>query len=182
MFNWEELGKIDSSLLRTMRHIAFGRYTPSYDGAYFDDKKKAYGDGEYYIHELDEQYPMMDVVPRDYEEWPSEKWNFQDRFPLKSVKTMRVENLEKSHIEIPTGDEASQELKISNQELKELFASIKGLGAKKIEKVFEIFSDEAIVDVLEQQPSALTCIKGIKDKTVSKIVAAWVQFKEDRVR
>ncbi len=180
MFNWEELGKIDSSLLRTMRHIAFGKYTPSYDGAYFDDKKKAYGDGEYYIHELDAKYPMMDIVPRDYEEWPSEKWNFQDRFPLKSVKTMKVENLENSRIEIPTGDEASQELNISREELEELFASIKGLGAKKIKKIFEIFSDIAIVDVLEQQPSAFTCIKGIKDKTVEKIVEKWIDFKEKK--
>jgi glutathione synthase/RimK-type ligase-like ATP-grasp enzyme len=182
MFNWEELGKIDSSLLRTMRHIAFGKYTPSYDGAYFDDKKKAYGDGEYYIHELDEQYPMTDVVPRDYEEWPSEKWNFQDRFPLKSVKTMKVENLEESSIDIPTGDEASasQELKVSKDDLEELFSSVKGLGAKKIKKIFEIFSDIAIVDVLEQQPSAFTCIKGIKEKTIEKIVEKWTEFKEKK--
>jgi len=180
MFNWEELGKIDSSLLRTMRHIAFGKYTPSYDGAYFDDKKKAYGDGEYYIHELDEQYPIEDIVPRDYEEWPSEKWNFQDRFPLKSVKTMKVENLEESNIEIPTGDEASEELKISREDLEELFASVKGLGAKKIENIFEIFSDIAIVDVLEQQPSALACIKGVKEKTVKKIAEKWIEFKEKK--
>jgi len=123
---------------------------------------------------------MMDIVPRDYEEWPSEKWNFQDRFPLKSVKTMKVENLENSRIEIPTGDEASQELNISREELEELFASIKGLGAKKIKKIFEIFSDIAIVDVLEQQPSAFTCIKGIKDKTVEKIVEKWIDFKEKK--
>jgi len=42
LYNWEELGKIDSSLLRTMRHIEFSKYTPSTDGAYFLPKKDAY--------------------------------------------------------------------------------------------------------------------------------------------
>ncbi len=89
MFNWEELGKIDSSLLRTMRYITFGKSNPSYDGAFFDKKKKAYGDGEYYIHELDEQYPMLDVKPKDYEEWPSEIWNFQDRFSFEKFRKIK---------------------------------------------------------------------------------------------
>lgn len=34
LFSWEELGKIDSNLLRTMRHIGFSQYKPSYDGEY----------------------------------------------------------------------------------------------------------------------------------------------------
>lgn len=39
LFSWEELGKIDSNLLRTMRHIGFSKYTPSYDGAFFTNEK-----------------------------------------------------------------------------------------------------------------------------------------------
>lgn len=35
LFSWEELGKIDSSLLRTMRHIGFSKYKPSCDGTWF---------------------------------------------------------------------------------------------------------------------------------------------------
>ena len=35
LFSWEELGKIDAALLRTMRHIGFSEYTPSVDGAYW---------------------------------------------------------------------------------------------------------------------------------------------------
>ena len=42
LYSWEELGKVDASLLRTMRHIHFSAYTPSADGAYWlkdkDDK------------------------------------------------------------------------------------------------------------------------------------------------
>ena len=39
IFSWEELGKIDPSLLRTMRHIGFSKYKPSSDGAYFINEK-----------------------------------------------------------------------------------------------------------------------------------------------
>lgn len=43
LFSWEELGKIDSSLLRTMRHIGFSKYKPSCDGEfYINDKKDAF--------------------------------------------------------------------------------------------------------------------------------------------
>lgn len=39
LFSWEELGKIDSSLLRTMRHIGFSKYKPSCDGEWFINEK-----------------------------------------------------------------------------------------------------------------------------------------------
>ena len=42
LYNWEELGKIDSSLLRTMRYIQFSPYIPSTDGAFFVKKKDAF--------------------------------------------------------------------------------------------------------------------------------------------
>ncbi len=180
MFNWEELGKINSSMLRTMRHIAFGKYTPSYDGAYFDGKKKAYGNGTYYIHELDEQYPIFDVATKKYEEWPSEKWDFQDRFPFKSIKSMEVENLENFDAR-QSGDEASEEVVITREDLEELFNSVNGLGAKKIEQIFKKFSEDELVENLEFMPQRFSEIKGIKNKTIDKIIKAWVKFKEDRV-
>ena len=40
LFSWEELGKIDPSLLRTMRHIGFSKYKPSCDGTWYIDKKE----------------------------------------------------------------------------------------------------------------------------------------------
>ena len=43
LFSWEELGKIDPNLLRTLRHIGFSKYTASYDGEYFfKDKQDIY--------------------------------------------------------------------------------------------------------------------------------------------
>jgi len=84
LYNWEELGKMDSSILRTLRYITFGNYTPSYDGAYFlDSKVKETQEGGRYLHELDAQYPILNTKKRDTEEWPSETWNFQDNLTKK---------------------------------------------------------------------------------------------------
>lgn len=35
LYSWEELGKMSSSVLRTLRHLYFAKYTPSADGAYW---------------------------------------------------------------------------------------------------------------------------------------------------
>lgn len=35
LFSWEELGKMDASVLRTLRHLYFSNYTPSADGAMY---------------------------------------------------------------------------------------------------------------------------------------------------
>ena len=39
LFSWEELGKIDASLLRTMRHLGFSKYKPSCDGTWYINEK-----------------------------------------------------------------------------------------------------------------------------------------------
>ena len=39
LFSWEELGKVDASLLRTMRQLSFSRYVPSTDGAYWTERQ-----------------------------------------------------------------------------------------------------------------------------------------------
>ncbi len=93
MFNWEELGKIDSSLLRTMRHIQFGAYSQSFDGAYFGKKKKNFGKKKVYLHELDKKYKMKKVKARKKEEWPSEIWNYQDKLTPKVVKKAKKKDI-----------------------------------------------------------------------------------------
>lgn len=35
LFSWEELGKMDPAILRTLRHLYFANYTPSADGAMY---------------------------------------------------------------------------------------------------------------------------------------------------
>lgn len=63
--NWEELGKISPHILRTMRQITFGEYTPSSDADCFTPLSKTRSD------EL-----LLDGF--NEEEWPSNVWNFQD--------------------------------------------------------------------------------------------------------
>jgi len=185
MFNWEELGKISSDVLRTMRYITFGEYRPSYDGAFFGTKKKVYGTKEVYIHELDREYKMYNVKPRDFEEWPSEKWNFQDRFSLKSLKSMEINNLEESQEVEISGDESCLEvlnsIDIEDEELERLLLSVKGLGKKKLSKILSYYSHAEVIEVLEKEPRALGNIKRIDSKLVDRIIEAWREYKEDRV-
>ncbi len=177
MFNWEELGKISPDLLRTMRHITFGAYHPSYDGAYFGKKKKMYGEEERFIHELDAQYKMYDIKPRTFEEWPSEKWNYQDRFALKSIKSMKVPALKKESAPEISGDEASPHPEITNESLEEMLLSIKGVGQKKLKKLLKRFSHAELIHILEVEPKILTEIKNINHELAQKIADSWQAFK-----
>ena len=57
LYSWEELGKIDSSLLRTMRNIGFSRYIPSTDGAYYVNDKEGRWDMELAEESIPEDIP-----------------------------------------------------------------------------------------------------------------------------
>jgi len=179
MFNWEELGKISPDLLRTMRHITFGQYNASYDGAYFGKKKKMYGDGEVYLHELDSAYKMYDVKERTFEEWPSEKWNYQDKFALKNLKSMKVPALKKNEAPVISEDESTPAVKISNEDLEKLLLSVDGIGKKKLKKLTDYFSHQAIVNILESEPKILKEIKGIKESVIKDLMIVWNRYKEE---
>ncbi|NOZ90483.1 MAG: hypothetical protein GXO60_04255 [Epsilonproteobacteria bacterium] len=179
MFNWEELGKISPDLLRTMRHITFGEYNSSYDGAYFGKRKKMYGESEVYLHQLDSVYKMYNVKPRKFEEWPSEKWNYQDRFALKNLKSMKVPLLKKEEAPEITGDESAQLIEIGDEELEALLLSIKGLGKKKLSKILSRFNHAELINILEIEPRVLEDIKSIDEKLVKKILKAWNSYKKE---
>ncbi len=179
MFNWEELGKISPDLLRTMRHITFGEYNSSYDGAYFGQRKKMYGESEVYLHQLDSVYKMYNVKPRKFEEWSSEKWNYQDRFALKNLKSMKVPLLKKEEAPEITGDESAQLIEIGDEELEALLLSIKGLGKKKLSKILSRFNHAELINILEIEPRVLEDIKSIDEKLVKKILKAWNSYKKE---
>ena len=71
LYNWEELGKISSSVLRTMRYITFGHKT---------DQQAMTDTCETYYKMDDDNYPIIDTHDRYKEEWPSEQWNRQDNY------------------------------------------------------------------------------------------------------
>ena len=175
IYNWEELGKMDSSVLRTLRYITFGRYTPSYDGAYFLDKKvKKAEDGEYYLHELDELYPMLNTYTRTHEEWPSEIWNFQDRYG-KSIKSVPA----KKNPEIDSDESSSQEFNLSRKKVKKLLKSVDGIGEKKSSELLEKFSHNEIIQKLETAPNELQeGVSWLKDKLLNKLLKKWKKLKK----
>ncbi len=173
IYNWEELGKMDSSVLRTLRYITFGRYTPSYDGAYFLDKVKQDENGEYYLHELDKEYPMLNTYERKEEEWPSEIWNFQDRYG-KSIKEVAFDSnggLDSDESsQKPKKKKKKKKSKISKKEFKKVLKSVKGIGEKRSSKMMKRFSPEEITEMVKKTPGILQeSFKWLKNKMVKEL-------------
>jgi hypothetical protein len=169
---------MDASILRTLRHIHFGKFSESYDGEYFGTKKKNYGGKKVYLHELDSKYKMYDVKRRWREEWPSEVYNYQDKLALKPSKKLETKLSKIKDAPFPTGDETSEsameELKITKSELKEFLTSIDGIGKKKVDNIIKHFgSVDEVVGILHQNSSILTEVTGVTKKLVAKIEKAW---------
>ncbi len=176
LYNWEELSKMDSSVLRTLRHITFGRYTPSHDGAYFLDKKvKKTEEGEMYLHEMDELYPMLPVAARVGEEWPSERWNFQDNYG-RTVRKVHAQ----SNPHPVKGDEDSESAKVLTQEdLSAMLQSVKGIGKKKTAELFERYDPAQLVGRLEEKPEKMVKEFGwMRKKLLKSVLDAWESFKK----
>ncbi len=180
IYNWEELGKIDPSLLRTMRYITFGRYTPSFDGEYFINRQKVDESGVVHpIWELDERFPMLGTEDRDYEEWPSEKWDF----------TKKCQNFWSSKQEVQAKEEGGEEhtfiepqdaepLTLQEEEIVEFVQNV--LGKKRAKKILDQIDAYNIAYALDNDPDSLLQVKGIKEKRLKKLLDAWQELKKER--
>ncbi len=181
LYNWEELGKMDASVLRTLRYITFGRYTPSYDGAYFLDKKsKVTEEGEMYLHELDALYPMLMTEDRTREEWPSEKWNFQDNYGH-TVRKVHAKSNPHYNDEDENSESAEQEniIELTEKKVEKLLTSVEGIGKKKAEKIMEKFDTTELVHALETAPEKLMEeISWFKKKFLTRLQKEWEEFKK----
>ena len=176
LYNWEELGKMDASVLRTLRYITFGKYSPSYDGAYFLDKKEVKTEnGMEYLHQLDSLYPILNTEDRDYEEWPSERWNFQDNYGKSIDRVKAKKNPDYSK------DEASEirdEMVLDEEQITEVLTSVKGIGKKKSQKILKELEVVEIVHALEREPKKLLDISWLKENIVDSLVKEWKKFKK----
>jgi len=184
LFNWEELGKMDPSVLRTLRYITFGKYTPSYDGAYFLDKKvKETQEGEMYLHEMDSLYPMLVTDDRTKEEWPSEKWNFQDNYG-KSIRKVHAQSnphyaLEEDADESKESEAQEDMVVLTEKKVKKLLTSVEGIGKKKAEHIMDKFSTLELVQALETAPHKIVEeISWFKKKFLKKLEKEWAELKE----
>jgi len=171
LFNWEELGKIRSSLLRTMRHITFGEYTPSNDCA------------DSLAGVSREQYPLLPVELRDGEEWPSEYWNFQDNYTPQTL-SRPIPDLHLEHQEIGLEDAQQDDTDIlqapqvsySKAQLEAFLAGIKGVGPKMITDIFTTLGVEGLSLALTQDPEQLMQVKNLREKKRDLIVSHWGEF------
>ncbi|PSW20830.1 hypothetical protein C9I98_08310 [Photobacterium sanctipauli] len=183
--NWEELGKIDSSLLRTLRHISFGRLDYSTDT------------GEYAPHDAPYALLKTDYQPR--EEWPSEAWNFQDLNPRAVIRHPQdlaaqdkgISDLEltKEAVLIDTGIEdlpmqlaeaseaevacVAESHSLSHHELIAFFLEVKGIGKALAYDVVDTLGADGTVQVLNQQPERLLQFRNLKQKKLDAILKHW---------
>lgn len=184
-YNWEELGKIRSSVLRTMRHITFGEYTPSYDCA----------DSLEFVNR--EDYPMLPMELRPGEEWPSEIWNRQDNYiPL--AKQAKVEDLHLEHQDIgledaespvagetleappetkPEADASASSSSLSREQVLNFLADVKGVGPKMQEAIIDELGVDGVNDALSSNPEKFLEVKNLKQKKLDIIMESWEQFK-----
>jgi glutathione synthase/RimK-type ligase-like ATP-grasp enzyme len=89
LYNWEELGKMDSSVLRVLRNITFGEYSPSSDGDFYTGGKEIESGEDI----RDAKYPILDTDSdiKGTEEWSSEIYNYQTNFKKNNLKQSDIE-------------------------------------------------------------------------------------------
>lgn len=208
LYNWEELCKISSPVLRTMRYITFGRKVyPSCDS------------GEIFTALSDDNYPIINTIDGKQEEWPSEVWNRQDNYRKhganKSVATVAHLAVKKSSLsltgspskeacsespelkksslplaescDIPSKEECSESpvltkiesiLTITVDDIENFLMSVKGIGKKQTKLILKTLSVEGIYNALQSDGSHFYQVKSIKDKKVARIMEAWQVFKQ----
>nr|WP_321273086.1 helix-hairpin-helix domain-containing protein [uncultured Vibrio sp.] len=179
--NWEELGKIQSSLLRTLRHLSFGETSISTDT------------GEYAPH--DSAYPLARTYQEIGEEWPSEVWNRQGLLAHQLIAPSASQLGEQSRLEaIDTGIESLDSLDLQAQSKSEhllnstatkpnsamnqaqlvtFFTSIKGIGLEQANKIITHLGVEQTLTALNSAPNQLMTVPGIKQKKCDAICLHW---------
>ncbi len=144
LYNWEELGKIKPSLLRTMRHIEFSKYIPSADGAYYIDNRDGEWDMELTKESLPEDVPTNDHLLRRVEE---------DKLP-ENIKS-DSEKSESSKDEVP-----DNQIDINQITLTELM-TLHGMEEELAVDVIEYLNENNIKTINE-----LLEIEGIDEQTL----------------
>ena len=193
MYNWEELGKISSSVLRTMRNITFGQ---NHDVQPMTDTCETF-------HKVDsEGYPILDTRNRHKEEWPSEVWNRQDNYASLvkgdkagndtiiaarvSAQLLRQQaidtGIEETPLPVKKTVPAPIEVKkvpepprylLSENRMVELLAGARGVSKNLAKIILEKFGLPGVIEALQNDPEKLTQVKNIKAKKLSNIMKRW---------
>ncbi len=178
--NWEELGKIDSSLLRTMRHLSFGKADITTDT------------GE--LAPQDVPYHLLRTDYQPQEEWPSETWNFQGLNDFRVIESDR-----RGHQEVPlsealdVADSGIEDFEIRDGELTEsdkgalfpcftaeelvtFFKQVKGIGKVLANDIVDTLGVDGTVEALNNTPAQLLSFRNLKQKKLDAILAHWGDF------
>ncbi|GLX79770.1 hypothetical protein tinsulaeT_31100 [Thalassotalea insulae] len=170
--NWEELGKINAQLLRTMRHISFGR----------PQARQMSEDCADALHDVNEDvYQLLPVELRAEEEWPSEQWNLQDNYQL--AKTQRKRHRDEQFEAVEAGSEGSELaqsplvpfIELTEHQLSEFFQSIKGIGRQLYQCILNTLGVKGTLAALNHQPQLLLQVKNLKEKKLNAIISHWQQ-------
>lgn len=171
LYSWEELGKIDSSLLRTMRHIGFSKYKPSCDGTWYINDPEDKFDMEITEASNDLDYPAS-INPKDL---PIKKELKKE--PIKNEFSIEKINLNYASLtDIMTLHGMEEDLALEIQEyLKENIVTDASdlLELESIDeqllKVWDDSIDDMRVNVNSADENTLKKIKGIGSK-LAKII------------
>ena len=135
------------------------------------------------IWELDEEYPMLNTEDRTEEEWPSEKWdftgkckNFWGKGKKAKTKTKKLQSAEEHSFEEPSDAEP---VRLKEEDIVAFIRE--ALGEKKSKKILEQIDAFNFAYELDNNPDALLEIKGIKEKTLNKLLDKWSTFKKERL-
>lgn len=187
LYNWEELGKISSSVLRTMRYITFGR---SGDAQPMTDA------GETFTHVSREGYPILDTHNRKAEEWPSEIWNRQDNYvsrtseiqqsvTYKEKTSLKITDSGIEDLSIPVPAEAQEvaediaaEFSFTEIDLNDMLTDARGVSEKMARNIIDHFGVTGVVDALQNNPEKLMEVKNIKARKLAHIMKSWEKHLE----
>lgn len=172
--NWEELGKIAPSLLRTLRHLSFGKATESTDT------------GE--LAPGCEFYPLVRTHALLGEEWPSEIWNKQGLLPHQSFSVEShkplceqdsgIESLARFDIAVDADPNEgtkrdSNHESLSEAQLLAFLMSVKGIGKRLASTIIAQFGVQETIFMLNHAPQRLTEVSGLKQKKCDAIYLQW---------
>lgn len=194
LYNWEELGKISSSVLRLMRHITFAR---SCDVHTMTDT------GELFHKTDTDGYPLLSTEPTCSEEWPSEFWNRQDNYRPKAAAPRQLSSSQLQGTDtgieetpraadttevlefvlqpkvsaktVPTTEILSGTLTLSEHHLIELLASAKGVSKNLARMILETLGLQGAIDALQHDPKQLMQVKRVKARRLASIMKCWEQ-------
>jgi len=134
LFSWEELGKVDASLLRTMRHIGFSKYKPSADGAmYYEDNGV---------------FDMEKTLPSQESDLPDPIAPTEDDKLPEVVKESKEDNEQKTSKIIDTLEESEQNFTLKTVNLTQLL-SLYGMEEEMAQKIKTLIDENKISTIYD---------------------------------